>query len=100
MKTLYKSILTCMVSSPKNPFARWFAARNDFQPKTFLAIAIGAFLLAADPNRTIAQSITVPNFSFESPTAPSIYPYVNTSVDFWQKAPEPAYYGPAIGTSF
>ena len=47
-----------------------------------------------------AQPISVPNFSFESPTAPSSSPYVNVLVDSWQKIPEPAYYGPAIGTPY
>ena len=50
--------------------------------------------------RLPAQPITVPNYSFESQLAPNVYPYVNTSVDSWQKAAEPAYYGPAIGTPF
>src|SRR5689334_10702502 len=44
-----------------------------------------------------AASISVPNYSFESQTAPTSPPYVNTFVDSWQKATEPAYYGPAIG---
>jgi len=56
--------------------------------------------LAAGTPRLQAQPITVPNFSFESPTAPSTYPFVNVLVDSWQKAPEPAYYGPAIGTPY
>ena len=47
-----------------------------------------------------AQPIFVPNYSFESQTAPPTYPFVNVNVDFWQKAPEPPYYGPAIGTPF
>jgi hypothetical protein len=47
-----------------------------------------------------AASIVVPNSSFESQTAPTSPPYVNTFVDSWQKAPEPAYYGPAIGIPF
>src|SRR5688572_18545393 len=47
-----------------------------------------------------AQSLVVPNFSFESQVAPNTPPYVNIFVDAWQKAPEPAYYGPAIGTPF
>ncbi len=58
-----------------------------------LVLAVGCELLSA-------QSITVPNSSFESPAAPNTYPYVNTFVDSWQKAAEPAYYGPAIGTPF
>lgn len=47
-----------------------------------------------------AQPITVPNFSFESQTAPSSPPYVNIFVDSWEKAPEPAYYDSVIGTPF
>jgi len=49
--------------------------------------------------RAIAQPIAVPNFSFESQTAPPFYPYVNTSVDSWQKAPEPAYW-PSVQTNY
>jgi hypothetical protein len=47
-----------------------------------------------------AQPITVPNYSFEFQQAPNVYPYVNVNVDSWQKAAEPAYYGPAIGIPF
>jgi len=39
-----------------------------------------------------AQPIAVPNRSFESQTAPSVYPFVNLNVDSWQKNPEPAFY--------
>ena len=46
-----------------------------------------------------AQPIAVPNFSFESQTAPSSYPFVNINVDSWQKIPEPAYFGP-IGSLY
>jgi len=57
--------------------------------------------LAAVCSPLYAQySITVPNFSFENPTAPNTFPFVNINIDSWQKAPEPAYYGPAIGTPF
>ena len=47
-----------------------------------------------------AATLNVPNFSFESQTAPNSTPFVNIFVDSWQKAPEPAYYGPAVGTPF
>jgi len=57
-----------------------------------LAIALNAQLGA--------QPIAVPNFSFESQTAPATYPYVNINIDSWQKAPEPAYYDPIIGTPY
>jgi hypothetical protein len=62
--------------------------------------AIAVLLLATGSQIVSGQSIFVPNFSFESPTAPSSFPFVNIFVDSWQKAPEPAYYGPAIGTPF
>jgi hypothetical protein len=62
--------------------------------------AVFAFSAAAVCSNLYAASIAVPNYSFESQTAPTTYPYVNTFVDSWQKAPEPAYYGPAIGTPF
>jgi hypothetical protein len=60
--------------------------------------AIAAGLLAAGVGALQAQPITVPNYSFESPTAPTTYPYVNTTIDSWQKIAEPAYYEPAFGS--
>ena len=56
------------------------------------AIAVAALPLCAQP-------IAVPNFSFESQTAPNVYPFVNIYVDSWQKNPEPAYFGP-IGSYY
>jgi hypothetical protein len=47
-----------------------------------------------------AASLNVPNASFELPAAPNVAPYVNLFVDSWQKAAEPAYYGPAVGNPF
>jgi hypothetical protein len=44
-----------------------------------------------------SQFIPVPNFSFESQPAPNSYPFVNTSVDSWQKNPEPGFYTPTFG---
>jgi hypothetical protein len=64
------------------------------------AVLLLAALAAVQAPLSAQQSITVPNFSFESPTAPSTFPFVNINVDSWQKAPEPAYYGPAIGIPF
>jgi hypothetical protein len=61
-------------------------------PKFFgAALAVAVLPLQAQP-------ISVPNFSFESPTAPSSYPFVNTSIDTWQKNPEPSWYAPAFGS--
>ncbi|PWU21656.1 MAG: hypothetical protein C5B50_01200 [Verrucomicrobia bacterium] len=77
---------------------------NPFLSKKLTARFRCALLLAgtlvATGSRLAAQPISVPNFSFESQTAPASYPYVNINVDFWQKAPEPAYYGPAIGMPY
>src|SRR3954452_23171595 len=63
-----------------------------------LAVSLAGLLSATSP--LLAQPISVPNYSFESQTAPNSTPYVNILMDSWQKAPEPAYYGPAIGTPF
>lgn len=54
------------------------------------------------PGALQAQPIAVPNFSFESQTAPddALANYVNIFVDSWQKIAEPAYYDAAIGTPF
>jgi hypothetical protein len=81
-----------MIQSQSNP-----ASTRQRIAKSMAAIAAG--LLAAGTLPLQAQPITVPNFSFESPTAPNTYPYVNTSVASWQKNPEPSFYGPAFGGS-
>jgi hypothetical protein len=49
-----------------------------------------------------AQPVVIPNYSFESQTAPDdpLYNYINIFVDSWQKIAEPAYYDAAIGTPY
>jgi len=56
------------------------------------AVALGLTTLLAVGQQLQAQPISVPNYSFESATAPSSYPYVNFSVTSWQKAPRPDYF--------
>src|SRR5262245_11780878 len=68
--------------------------------KTAKELTVTAAILVALAGAIQAQPIAVPNSSFESQPAPNVYPFVNVFVDSWQKAPEPAYYGPAIGTPF
>jgi hypothetical protein len=80
-----------MLQSKSNP-----ASTRQRIAKSVAAIAAVA-LTAALPLQ--AQPISVPNFSFESPTAPNTYPYVSTTVASWQKNAEPAFYGPAFGGS-
>jgi hypothetical protein len=55
---------------------------------------LAAYAVSATLCSTLhAASISVPNFSFESPnTLPA---GVSTSIDSWQKAPQPAYFNPA-----
>src|SRR5262245_60342337 len=72
--------------------------RRDHALERQASIAVAALLAFANVIR--ADAINVPNSSFENPTAPNAYPFVNVFVDSWQKAPEPAYYGPIIGTPF
>ena len=70
------------------------APGSDMLPRILAAgLTLGAVGLEAQP-------IAVPNFSFESQVAPNSPPYVNIFVDAWQKAPEPAYYDPIIGTPY
>ena len=61
--------------------------------KSVAALAVGALASLALPLH--AQPITVPNFSFESPGTP----FASPSVASWQKNAEPAFYGPAFGSS-
>ena len=48
---------------------------------------------AAGLSRAHAGSISIPNSSFESPSTLPVG--VSTSIDSWQKAPQPAYFDPA-----
>jgi hypothetical protein len=58
---------------------------------TCLAV-VAAFL--ASPLLAPAQSLSVPNFSFENPTVPNSFPYASTIIDSWQKNPQPGYFDP------
>jgi hypothetical protein len=60
--------------------------------KRFIAVVV-AVITATGAIPSGAQSIAVPNFSFESPPTP----FVNISLGSWQKNSEPAFYGPAFG---
>jgi hypothetical protein len=62
-----------------------------------LAVSAGLAVLITCASSVQAQSIFVPNHSFELQTAPNSFPYVNTFVDSWEKIAEPAYYGPLTG---
>ena len=55
-------------------------------------------ILSINFSPVVAATITVPNGSFELQPAPNSYPYVNLSIDSWQKNPEPAFYAPAFGS--
>ena len=48
--------------------------------------------LAAGCAGALADSIAVPNGSFESQVAPLTYPYVTWQIDSWQKAPKPVWF--------
>lgn len=62
----------------------------------FLAVLLSSAVAGV----VLAQPITIPNYSFESQTAPNSAPYVSIFVDAWEKNAEPAYYDAAIGTPF
>jgi len=46
---------------------------------------------------TFAGSITVPNSSFETPSAPNVSPYAGPDMDSWQKTAQPYWYNPTNG---
>ncbi len=63
----------------------------------YFMVTVMAGILAAGTLRLQAQPITVPNFSFESPSGVGFPFGTNPSVDSWVKIPEPAFYTPAFG---
>jgi hypothetical protein len=56
------------------------------------AIFAADCLLSARP--VCAGIIYVPNYSFESPSAPQVDPYAGPDMDSWQKNPQPVWYDP------
>lgn len=60
--------------------------------KLRIILAGTAAAAAGCAGQLTAQTISVPNGSFESQVAPPTYPYVTTLIDSWQKAPKPAYF--------
>lgn len=64
--------------------------KNSFAPVRWLAITLGAVVLTVGVGLR-AQSITVPNGSFESQVAGPPF-FVDTRIDSWQKAPKPGYF--------
>jgi len=62
----------------------------------FIAILAGLSALSAGIGRSHAESINVPNGSFESP----ITPYVSINIDSWQKADKPDWYVESGGFSW
>jgi len=56
------------------------------------AFLAGPVLMVLAAGTAPAQSVAVPNSSFESQVAPPTAPYVTTLIDSWQKAPKPAYF--------
>jgi hypothetical protein len=41
-----------------------------------------------------AGTLYVPNYSFESPVVPEVFPYATNAVDDWEETPQPAGYDP------
>lgn len=61
-------------------------ARN--VPRRLTMLTVGLMALISSAATVQAQTINVPNGSFESPTPPPGYP-ATPQVDFWQKSPQP-----------
>lgn len=56
---------------------------------------IGAGLLSGWTGVAEADTIAIPNSSFESPAVPAVTPYASPEMDGWQKSDQPAWYDPA-----
>ncbi len=94
------AIMKLPIVAPAFSFLKMFSEPRILQIGRASSRVSSILILAMGCEIVSAQSMPVPNFSFESPTAPNTAPYVNIFVDSWQKASEPAYYGPTIGTPF
>jgi len=56
---------------------------------------VGIVALGACAPHLRAGTVSLPNASFESPTAPRISPYAFSDVDCWQKSLQPTWYDPS-----
>jgi hypothetical protein len=61
----------------------------------FALVLLGISALAASTAPVTAGSISVPNFSFETPPVPPVTPYASPDIDNWGKSPQPAWYEPS-----
>jgi hypothetical protein len=57
-------------------------------------VAVGIVAFAAWIAPLQAETIYIPNGSFESPLAPTNAPYAMPDMDYWQKSSQPAWYEP------
>ena len=74
-------------------FATLARAKNSLLRQSAASL-LGVAIL---PGTLLAQSIEVPNGSFESPKPPQGFP-VTLQIDNWQKAPEPVGFPPLPGS--
>jgi hypothetical protein len=59
------------------------------------AILFAAVLILLGGKMVGAQSIYVPNYSFESPVVPEVFPYATNALDEWEESPQPSWYDPS-----
>ena len=86
-----KMIQSDCVSTVKLPGKSLFGAASKIMA---LALACLAVLTV----RAHAGKLYVPNFSFESPVAPTNLPYATPQIDEWEVNPQPADYNPATNS--
>ena len=58
------------------------------------ALGATAVALATWTGTLRAGTIYVPNYSFESPVVPEIFPYATNALDEWEESPQPSDYDP------
>lgn len=63
--------------------------------KTPRATLFAAALILMGANTVGAGTIYVPNYSFESPVVPEVFPYATNALDEWEESPQPSWYDPS-----
>lgn len=84
--------MTAQVSSRKPQQLHTMSQNPTFRPNQSRILASLVTGVCLSSGLAFSQPITVPNFSFETPDAPLIYPYITFNLDSWQRPAQPGYF--------
>ena len=74
---------------------RVFTRSNTRAARSFLSLCLAALGVVNVTPRLLANTIPIPNGSFEAPPVPQEQPFAMPDMDAWQKSPQPIWYDPA-----